>query len=90
MVDKDLIGKYHFKVCDKHPDIVWAWMGWSADCPICDIDADWQYNYDTLEGTNEDLKSELETAQERVEELENTLDDANNALDDITRTLNRL
>ena len=91
MVDEKLTETYHFEVCDKHPDIVWANISrWSTDCPICDIEDDWQYKYNSLESTNEDLKNDLETAEERVKELENALDDAYNSLEDITRTLNQL
>ena len=91
MVDKKLIETYHFEVCEKHPDTVWANIGrWSTDCPLCDLEADWKYEIDNLNSEMEDVKSELETAQERVEELEDTVANTESALDDITRTLNHL
>lgn len=91
MVDKKLIETYNFKVCDKHGNLVWANMNrWSSECPLCELESDWQYEYDNLEKLHDETKDELEEAQSRVDELEGTLDDAQNALDDITRTLNQL
>ena len=91
MVDKKLIETYHFEVCDKHPNLVWANISrWSTECPLCELESDWDYQYKDLESTHEETKAELEEAQERVDELEGTVEDAQNALDDITRTLNQI
>ncbi|MCK5644316.1 MAG: hypothetical protein KAJ19_26185 [Gammaproteobacteria bacterium] len=91
MVDKKLIETYNFKVCEKHPKLVWANIDrWSSECPLCELESDWQYEYDNLEKLCDETKTDLEESQERVEELENAVDEAHNSLDDITRTLNRV
>ena len=90
-IDKKLTEKYHFEVCEKHPNIVWANISrWSSECPLCELEADWEYNVKQVENERDELDTELEESKERVGELENTLDDTQRALDDITTTLNQL
>lgn len=90
-IDKKLTEKYHFEVCEKHPNLVWANISrWSSECPLCELESDWDYQYKELEKEKDELDGELETANERVSELEDALAEAQDKVNEIVYTLKGL